>query len=595
MESLLIKIGSWLVTPFIFLASLLNPTVEAPIISEPIPIVEEVNVGATLPQATGAFETTLQAPITATATSMTLNTNVVRGGGTVSGYTCFTIDQGSAQAEVVCGSVSTTAVTSMTRGISYADGVSSVTANKFAHRRGANIKITDFPIIQILKAQNNGDATFPNPLTYETGIGPVASSDLTDKEYVLSVVSGGTVSHDQEIITATAGETVAAGNLVYFDETQNEWMKTDADTLATIYNTKLGIALGSGTDGNTITSGVLVSGSYTTSGLTKGDLVYAGNTAGAFVSGTVGTVPRVIGVAKDSTTLNFDPNFQNDLYNYAVDAVGTDSYAATFAGAYNAYYVGMKIAVKVATANTGACSMNINGLGAKTIKKNVTDDMVTGDILANQIITLRYDGTNFQIMSPLTNNITPIVRTYLNAASPATWTKPTGLKYIVVEVQAVGGAGANGVDSGSSGNAGASGGAGGYSKKLIVAATLGSTETVTIGTGANPSSFGSHASATAGTAAVTTTRGVGGTGSSGDINVRGGDGTSGSSSTTTGSLGGPGGNSFFGAGGGGGSDSIDATAGGAYGAGGGGGGGSGGGNSSGGAGGPAIVIITEYY
>ena len=42
----------------------------------------------------------------------------------------------------------------------------------------------------------------------------------------------------------------------------------------------------------------------------------------------------------------------------------------------------------------------------------------------------------------------PVVQTYLNAASPATWTKPTGLKYVVVEVQAAGGNGAAGVEIG---------------------------------------------------------------------------------------------------------------------------------------------------
>jgi hypothetical protein len=54
------------------------------------------------------------------------------------------------------------------------------------------------------------------------------------------------------------------------------------------------------------------------------------------------------------------------------------------------------------TLNTGAATLNVNGLGAKTIKKfGTANDLATGDILANQIVTVIYDGTNFQMTSAL--------------------------------------------------------------------------------------------------------------------------------------------------------------------------------------------------
>ena len=59
----------------------------------------------------------------------------------------------------------------------------------------------------------------------------------------------------------------------------------------------------------------------------------------------------------------------------------------------------MTIRFKANTANTGAATLNVNSLGAKTIKKNVSQDLETGDISANQIITVVYDGTNFQLQS----------------------------------------------------------------------------------------------------------------------------------------------------------------------------------------------------
>lgn len=157
-------LGTWLSVPFL----------EAP--ASPPPVVEEITVGAALPSATAVFETSLASPISSSATSMTLTANAVRGGGSLSGYNCFTVDEGSAQAETICGTVSGTSVTSLTRGISQATGTTTVAALQFAHRRGASVKITDFPLIQILKAQNNGEDTFPRSLIYDSAVGTTSAS-----------------------------------------------------------------------------------------------------------------------------------------------------------------------------------------------------------------------------------------------------------------------------------------------------------------------------------------------------------------------------------------------------------------------------------
>lgn len=91
---------------------------------------------------------------------------------------------------------------------------------------------------------------------------------------------------------------------------------------------------------------------------------------------------------------------QNAQYVYAADAVGTDSYAITLSPAPAAYVTGQTFFFKAGTANTGPATLNVNGLGAKTIKKAYNSDLVTGDILANQIVQVTYDGTNMQMMSP---------------------------------------------------------------------------------------------------------------------------------------------------------------------------------------------------
>jgi len=88
-------------------------------------------------------------------------------------------------------------------------------------------------------------------------------------------------------------------------------------------------------------------------------------------------------------------------HHYAVDAGSTDDYAITPDPAITAYVAGQIFQVLCPTANTGACTLNVNSRGAKAIKKNVVTDLVTGDIVAGQIISVIYDGTNFQIVSNL--------------------------------------------------------------------------------------------------------------------------------------------------------------------------------------------------
>jgi hypothetical protein len=157
------------------------------------------DLGAALPSGTAVFETSLQSRISSTDTSLTLTANSVRGGSTLSGYNCFTIDEGRTDAEYVCGSVSGASVTSLERGIDPLTGTTTNSTLKFAHRVGANVKITDFPLIQRLRSGLNGGDTLPNTIHYASGVTPTATGDLADKEYVDGVAFSGA-----GIIDATA-------------------------------------------------------------------------------------------------------------------------------------------------------------------------------------------------------------------------------------------------------------------------------------------------------------------------------------------------------------------------------------------------------
>ena len=90
---------------------------------------------------------------------------------------------------------------------------------------------------------------------------------------------------------------------------------------------------------------------------------------------------------------------QNATYTYASDAEASDAYAITLDPVVTAYVEGQEFSFKANTANTGASSLNVNGLGAKTLKKNHDVDTATGDIESGSIVTVVYDGTNMQITS----------------------------------------------------------------------------------------------------------------------------------------------------------------------------------------------------
>ncbi len=94
---------------------------------------------------------------------------------------------------------------------------------------------------------------------------------------------------------------------------------------------------------------------------------------------------------------------QKNAEKYAADAGGTDAYAITLSPVPTSYATGMVVYFKANTANTGAATLNVNSLGAKTIVKGVNTTLADGDIAASQYCTVIYDGTNFVLQSPTSN------------------------------------------------------------------------------------------------------------------------------------------------------------------------------------------------
>jgi len=79
---------------------------------------------------------------------------------------------------------------------------------------------------------------------------------------------------------------------------------------------------------------------------------------------------------------------------------GTDTLTGTLTPAIAAYATGNLFSFVAANTNTGAATINLNGLGAKSITKFGSTALSAGDILIGQIHLIEYDGTRFQLLNP---------------------------------------------------------------------------------------------------------------------------------------------------------------------------------------------------
>ncbi len=89
-------------------------------------------------------------------------------------------------------------------------------------------------------------------------------------------------------------------------------------------------------------------------------------------------------------------------------ATGTNAKTITLDPAPTSYYDGLCFAFKNVTQNTGAVTINVNGLGAKAVKKPNGNDVAAGNLKAGSVYTVRYNGTNFILQgSDSSGNATP--------------------------------------------------------------------------------------------------------------------------------------------------------------------------------------------
>jgi hypothetical protein len=90
---------------------------------------------------------------------------------------------------------------------------------------------------------------------------------------------------------------------------------------------------------------------------------------------------------------------QDGTPQYLTSVAGTNVITATGALGLSAYVTGQTFRFVAAGASTGAVTLNINAIGAKSLVKTDGSALVSGDIASGAAVQVMYDGTNFQLLS----------------------------------------------------------------------------------------------------------------------------------------------------------------------------------------------------
>lgn len=83
-----------------------------------------------------------------------------------------------------------------------------------------------------------------------------------------------------------------------------------------------------------------------------------------------------------------------------------------------AYYAGMRLTAKVNFTNTGAATINVDGLGAKSISNVGVNGLISG-----RVYDFVYDGTNFQVLGQAAELPTGTKIVFFQATCPTGWTQ----------------------------------------------------------------------------------------------------------------------------------------------------------------------------
>lgn len=136
------------------------------------------------------------------------------------------------------------------------------------------------------------------------------------------------------------------------------------------------------------------------------------------INATTNTI-RVINQA-DGTARTGGANIgqiQDSAFTWLGTSTGTNTLTASLTPAITAYAAGQVFRFIVGTTNTGAATLNINSVGAKDVQFQGAA-LAANSLVAGDVITVVYDGTQFQVISPVGGTEGDIL--YYNASNALT-------------------------------------------------------------------------------------------------------------------------------------------------------------------------------
>jgi hypothetical protein len=110
--------------------------------------------------------------------------------------------------------------------------------------------------------------------------------------------------------------------------------------------------------------------------------------------------------------------FFRDVNGSLTTTGAANAYSIAANQTFTAYYTGMWVKAKANHTNTGASTLNVDGLGVKTVSNAGVAGIVSG-----RIYDWVYDGTNFQVLGQAAEIPTGTKIVFFQAACPSGWTK----------------------------------------------------------------------------------------------------------------------------------------------------------------------------
>jgi len=137
------------------------------------------------------------------------------------------------------------------------------------------------------------------------------------------------------------------------------------------------------------------------------DLDFTTLTKALAATSTMGAWLTALGISAPIQTFLDDATIQAARVTLGITAAYPDTgaanaYVITPSPAITSYVGGMRFLVNIGAGNTntGACTLNVNGLGATSIKLMGGANPVAGQLVAGQLCDFVYDG-NFQLLNPI--------------------------------------------------------------------------------------------------------------------------------------------------------------------------------------------------